>query len=153
MPGSSGHFFCPYISVFYFWYVISKHMTKYEKLYHEIAAGIPDSRESKMFGALCIKAPNGKAGVMFWREDMVFKLQGKDEESALALKGAQVFEPADGRQMKGWIHVPNSHSAKWKKFAEMAMANVNKIQVDIKAKPTKAAIKKSAKEVVKKAGK
>ncbi len=128
-------------------------MKKYEKSFHEIAASIPVSLESKMFGALCIEAPNGKAGVMFCQVDMVFKLQGKDEESALALRGAQVFEPADGRQMKGWIHVPNSHSAKWRKFAEIAMANVKKIQVDIKAKPTKAAIKKSAKEVVKKAGK
>ena len=50
-------------------------MTKGEELFHKIATEIPDTKESKMFGALCIKAPNGKAGVMFKNDHIVFKLE------------------------------------------------------------------------------
>lgn len=111
-------------------------MTKWEQLYHQIADSIPESEKGKMFGALCIKAPNGKAGVMFWRDDMVFKLPAKEEKEALALKGAKIFEPADGRPMGGWVHIPNTHSDKWKKYAVSSMKNVAAIEVD--AKPKKA---------------
>src|SRR3954469_13086050 len=99
-------------------------MTKHEELFHKIAAEIPNAQEGKMFGALCIKAPNGKAGVMFWKEDMIFKLEGENAKAALALKGAVTFEPAAGRPMNGWIQVPNTHSAKWKKLAEQSMEMV-----------------------------
>ncbi len=112
-------------------------MTKFEVLYHKIAAGIPDTVESKMVGALCIKAQNGKAGVMFWKDDMVFKLDEEAQNEALGLKNAQIFEPADGRKMNGWVHVPNIHSTKWKKYAEIAMENVNKIDVVKKIKKVK----------------
>lgn len=103
-------------------------MTKSEVLFHEIAAAIPDTCEGKMFGALCIKAPNGKAGVMFWKDDMIFKLEGEQLQAALSLKGAKMFDPMGGRPMNGWAHVPNTHSSKWKKFAETAMENVRKIE-------------------------
>jgi hypothetical protein len=109
-------------------------MTKEETLFHEIAAGIPDSKESKMFGALCIKAANGKAGVMFWKNDMVFKLQGKDEEEAMSLKGSQVFTPSDGRSMNGWTHVPAEHAATWKNYAVKAMNYVKTIEEKPKKK-------------------
>ena len=49
-------------------------MTEAETLFHKIASEIPDTKEGKMFGALCIKALNGKAGVMCWKEFMIFKL-------------------------------------------------------------------------------
>lgn len=103
-------------------------MTKYEQLYHEIAAGITDAKKSKMFGALCIKAQNGKAGVMFWKEDMIFKLPAHVEAEALSLKGAKVFSPMDGRAMNGWTHVPNTHSEKWERFANIAMEYVMNIE-------------------------
>jgi len=113
-------------------------MTKSEELFHTIASGLPDTKEGKMFGALCIKAPNGKAGVMFWNDDMIFKLSGEDEKEALALKGAKVFTPMDGRSMNGWTHIPKAHSIKWLEFAEAAMDNVKKIVVEKKVKKTKA---------------
>lgn len=53
-------------------------MTKAEALFHKIASELPDVKEGKMFGALCIKAPNGKAGVMFWKEFLVVKLEGEE---------------------------------------------------------------------------
>src|SRR3954463_6188706 len=109
-------------------------MTKPEELFHKIAADIPDTTEGKMFGALCIKAPNGKAGVMFWREDMIFKLQEDIVKEALSLKGAKLFDPMGGRPMNGWVQVPNVHSAKWQKYAVVAMDFVKKIKVEKKAK-------------------
>ena len=103
-------------------------MTKYEKMYHDIGADIPGTTESKMFGALCLKAENGKAGVMFWKEDMIFKLQGEELDAALKLKGAAIFTPAEGRPMGGWVQVPNAQAAKWPQLAKQAMALVSKIK-------------------------
>ena len=103
-------------------------MTKSEELFHSIAKQIPGTKESKMFGALCIKAPNGKAGVMFWKDEMVFKLDSEKEKEILKLKGAHIFEPAKGRTMGGWIQVPAAHSSKWKELAETSMALVKKIK-------------------------
>jgi hypothetical protein len=110
-------------------------MTKAEQLYNDIADSINDATKSKMFGALCLKAPNGKAGVMFWRdktpaknEFMIFKLDEKSEAVAMKLKGAKVFEPADGRAMKGWTQLSTDHMAKWKDLATKAMAYVKTIE-------------------------
>jgi hypothetical protein len=104
-------------------------MTKAEKLYHEIAAEIPDCKESKMFGALCIKAPNGKAGVMFWKEEyMIFKLDGETLEQALKLKGAKLFDPMGGRPMGGWVQLSETHISKWKKYAAISMELVKKLK-------------------------
>jgi hypothetical protein len=103
-------------------------MTKAEKLYHDIGDSIPDATKGKMFGALCIKAPNGKAGVMYWtdktaakNEFMIFKLDENDETAAMKLKGAKTFEPAVGRKMNGWIQLSTEHLGKWKEFAKRAM--------------------------------
>lgn len=109
-------------------------MTKAEELYHSIAAGIPDTTESKMFGALCIKAPNDKAGVMFWKEYMVFKLDETTMTKALALKDAKMFTPMEGRPMNGWVQLSAAHSGKWKHFAEKAMEHVKQIEVKSKKK-------------------
>lgn len=43
-------------------------MTKAEERYHQIADYLDNVTKSKMFSALCLKAPNGKAGVMFWKD-------------------------------------------------------------------------------------
>ena len=112
-------------------------MTKYEELFHKIAADLPDSQEGKLFGALCVKAANGKAGAMFWKDDMIFKLAGAHQEEALSLTGAKMFDPMGGRPMNGWVHVPNTHCAKWKKYSEIAMDEVKNIDVEKKAKKPK----------------
>jgi hypothetical protein len=113
-------------------------MTKFEELFYKIAEEIPETTVSKMFGALCIKAPNGKAGVMFWKDDMIFKPGPDHEAEAMALKGAKIFTPAEGRPMNGWIQVPNEHSKKWKKLAERSMDYVKSIEAPKKvAKKTK----------------
>lgn len=112
-------------------------MTKAEELFHKIAAELKDVQKGKMFGALCIKAPNGKAGVMFWKDDMISKLDEEYEKEALALKGAKLFDPMGGRPMNGWVQLPYAHAAKWKKYATYAMEKVRKIEVPVKPKKLK----------------
>lgn len=101
-------------------------ITKGEALYHQIAAELPDAKEGKMFGALCIKAPNGKAGVMFHKEHFVVKLSGDVLAEALRLKDAQLFDPMGGRPMGGWVQLTDKHAAKWKHYAAIAMEEVGK---------------------------
>jgi hypothetical protein len=110
-------------------------MTKAEELYHQIANAMPGTAKSKMFGALCIKAENGKAGVMFWKDYMVFKLDETHEKQALMLKDAKIFEPG-GRPMNGWVQLSYDHAAKWKNYAEIAMEYVKKIEA-VKPKAAK----------------
>ena len=112
-------------------------MTKEEVLFHEIAASIPDSQEGKMFGALCIKAPNGKAGVMFWKNQMIFKLDPGHEQEALQLSGAKIFAPMDNRPMNGWVQLAEEHAAKWQEYAVLAMSFVKQIEVPDKPKKVK----------------
>src|SRR6185312_9809023 len=116
-------------------------MTKSEELFHQIAAEIPEGKESKMFGAMCIKAPNGKAGVMFQNDHMIFKLQGDVMEEALGLSDAKIFSPG-GRAMNGWVQLAPAHSAKWKKYAAVAMENAAKIETVPKKKAAAAPKKK-----------
>ncbi|HZV13604.1 MAG TPA: hypothetical protein VFA55_10350 [Candidatus Kapabacteria bacterium] len=103
-------------------------MTKAEELFHKLAQELPDAKESKMFGALCIKAPNGKSGAMFWEECIVVKLTGSDGEKALALKGAHLFTPMANRPMKEWVQIPFAHSTKWKYYAAISMDAVKAIK-------------------------
>ena len=102
-------------------------MTKGVELFNQIADNIPNTKKSKMFGAECIVAPNGKSGVMLWKEFMVFKLEGEDLSQAMKLKGASMFDPMGGRPMKGWVQVPIAHSAKWQELANKSMELVKKL--------------------------
>jgi hypothetical protein len=111
-------------------------MTRAEEMFHSIAASLPDTQEGKMFGALCIKAPNGKAGVMLHTGvNMIFKLPAEAEKEAMKLKGAQVFEPMAGRPMNGWTQLGEAHADKWPGFAATAMEYVRNI--DVAQKPKK----------------
>jgi hypothetical protein len=113
-------------------------MTTAEALYHKIAADIPLATKGKMFGALCLKAPNGKAGVMFKYNKIILKLEGPAQYEALALPDAQIFTPMEGRPMNGWVQLGEEHAAHWARFAHMAMEATGNIQ-------PKATTKKAAK--------
>lgn len=104
-------------------------MTQAEQLFHQIATVIPEAKASKMFGAQCYKAPNGKALAMYWPVDqaMVFKLQGEDQTDALSLDGAQFFSPDGGRTMGGWVQLPFEYAEKWPVFAQKAYEYVKTI--------------------------
>lgn len=99
------------------------------QMFDTIAAALPNITKSKMFGALCIKAANGKAGVMLWKDHMIFKLPALEQEKALKLKDAKVFTPMDGRPMNGWVQLSAEHAESWQKLAGMAMEFVAKIEV------------------------
>ena len=103
-------------------------MTKTEKLFQQIAATFPEGTISNMFGATCIKAPNGKAVFLIWQNDLVFKLTGQDEKVALSLDGTKIYEPAPGRKMGGWIQIPLVHSAKWAAFAKKSYEYVKSLE-------------------------
>ena len=101
-------------------------MTKAEKLFHKIADELPNAKEGKMFGAFCVKALNGKVAAMFWKDDMIFKLDKKAEQEALNLKGAHVgvhiYDPS--KLMTGWVQIPFQQSDQWKKFTAAALNNL-----------------------------
>ena len=103
-------------------------MTKSEDLFHKIAGEFADVKEGKMFGALCIKAPNGKAGVMFWKDHIIFKLEGDELKNALSLKGAKLFDPMGNRPMGGWVQLSYDHSKKWKGLAKKSMDFVKSLK-------------------------
>ena len=99
-------------------------MTDAEKFFNELTQGIPDAKPGKMFGALCMKLPNGKSAAMFWKDAIVVKLKGNHLQEALHLKGAQLFEPMDGKPMKEWVQIPFDYKDKWKGFALASADNV-----------------------------
>jgi len=99
-------------------------MAKEETLYKSIGNALKDAEESQMFGKPCFKI-NGKAFVCFFQNEMVFKLTGDEHAAAIALKGAQLFDPSGkGRAMKEWVQLPYTHKAKWETFAAAALKYV-----------------------------
>ncbi|MBL1421027.1 MAG: hypothetical protein COC24_011015 [Alphaproteobacteria bacterium] len=95
-------------------------MSEAESLYLDICTQIPTAEKSQMFGKPCYKIDK-KAFVAFFQNEIVFKLAGDIHSQALALDGAQLFDPAgNGRAMKQWVQVPFAHKATWAEFAQQA---------------------------------
>jgi hypothetical protein len=66
---------------------------------------------------------------MFWKEFMIFKLEGEDLENAMKLSGAKQFDPSGmGRPMKGWVQLSDKHAAKWKTLAVKATDYVRQLK-------------------------
>ncbi len=81
---------------------------------------------SQMFGKPCLKV-KGRAFACFFHDEMVFKLTGKEHESALQLKGSQLFDPSGKkRPMKEWVQVSFDYSKKWKHYAVVSLEYVKK---------------------------
>lgn len=101
-------------------------MSKAENLYEEIGRSVKSAEESQMFGKPCFKIKT-KAFICFFKDCMVFKLNGDVHKEALGLKGSELFDPSGkGRAMKEWVQVPFTHSGTWKKYAEAALDYVKK---------------------------
>ena len=98
-------------------------MTKSEELFHQIVNQVPDAIEGKMFGASCIKSINGKAVVILWKDNMMFKLDGKAQQEALKLNGSKIGSHlyAPDKPMKGWVSLPIEHSDKWTDFTKKSL--------------------------------
>ena len=97
--------------------------SQYDAVVEEMTATSP-SRSSKLFGMPCLKNEHGKAFAGFHQEAMVFKLGGADHARALALPGARLFDPMQGRPMKAWVEVPADHAALRLELAQQALAFV-----------------------------
>ena len=95
-------------------------MEKEELAYTQAAEVNSNAEKSQMFGKPCYKI-GGKAFVSFFENEMVFKLDGETHREALALSGAQLFDPSKkGRPMKAWVQVPFEFSQDWKKYSKAA---------------------------------
>jgi len=79
---------------------------------------------TKMFGMPSLKA-GGKLFAGVYGDALTFKLGGAVHAEALALKGAELFDPSGmGRAMKEWVVVPPAHAKRWSEFAEAARSYV-----------------------------
>ena len=105
-------------------------MTKAETLFHKIVEEVPGAKKGKMFGALCIKAANGKAVAILWKDNMLFRLDRKTELGALKLNGAHPASHlyAPEKPMNGWIELPYKHSDRWTMFTAKAIAFVETLK-------------------------
>lgn len=94
---------------------------RFNELADDLAAQHDNVELGKMFGMPTIKR-NGKAIAGFWRDSMVFKLTDETvREQALALKGAEQFDPMGGRPMREWVVVPADHSDEWPRLTRDAL--------------------------------
>lgn len=109
-------------------------MTDAEIYFNELAKEIPDAQIGKMFGSLCFKMPNGKAAAMFWKDNIVVKLNEDVLKEAMNLNGSKLFEPMEGRPMKEWIQIPFEYKDKWKEFAMISAEGVQELKKKVTSK-------------------
>lgn len=94
----------------------------WEELVADVTARYP-IRESKMFGVPCLKRENGKVVACSWKDGgiAVKLVDERAREQALALAGADLFDPGMGRKMREWVHVPATQSGEWLDLVEHAI--------------------------------
>lgn len=93
--------------------------------YDGVSKGLADAGvvEGSMFGMPCLKIDGKMLGGLYG-DAMTFKLPAWALAEALALEGAEHFDPGMGRPTKEWVVVPLAHAATWPRFAEQAMEYV-----------------------------
>lgn len=94
----------------------------WEELVAEVTARHP-LREGKMFGMPCLKRESGKVVAGLWKDGgLTVKLtDASARERALALPGAEPFDPGMGRVMREWVLVPASQSDEWERLVDQAI--------------------------------
>jgi len=103
-----------------------KPVTGAEKLFHQIAGEFPAVKEGKMFGSLCMKTSDGKSAAMLWKNHLVIKLDKKDIDKVMKIKGVVFFEPMKGRPMREWLQIPFELSSQWKELTGKSLQFVIK---------------------------
>ena len=95
---------------------------QFDEIAEELA---PEGVEpGSLFGKPCLKAA-GKSFSCFFKESMVFKLEGDAFERAISLSNASLFDPsASGRPMRQWVQVPFEHRAQWLRLAREARRSI-----------------------------
>jgi hypothetical protein len=96
---------------------------RYDEIVDELVARNDDVELAKMMGMPCVKRAGKMVAGFASPEEMVFKLVDPDQrDAALALEGAQLFDPGGrGRPFKDWVQVPVAHADRWPEFAEAAL--------------------------------
>lgn len=103
-------------------------MSTAEKYFLAVIEEIPDAKPGKMFGALCAKMPNNKAAAMFWKDNIVVKLDEESLKEASSLPGSRPFEPMEGRPMREWIQIPYKYHKLWQKYANISADIVRRLE-------------------------
>ena len=97
---------------------------RFEELVDDLLARHGDVERTQMMGMPAVKS-NGKLVAGFVRSsgEMTFKLtDSKAHAEALALEGAQLFDPSGkGRPFKEWVQVPPAHAERWPELARRAL--------------------------------
>ena len=97
---------------------------RYDDLCDDLLARNDDVELGQMMGMPCVKR-GGKmvAGFSRTASGMVFKLpDAAVREQALALDGAELFDPSgNGQPFKEWVVVPAAHAGQWESFATHAL--------------------------------
>jgi hypothetical protein len=97
---------------------------RYDEIADDLAARHANVKAGQMFGMPVVKRGT-KAAFGVWEDALVFKLTDEAaRERALALDGAERFDPMGGRPMKEWIVVPAAHAGEWARLAEDAVAGI-----------------------------
>jgi hypothetical protein len=80
--------------------------------------------ESQMFGMPCLKREDGKVVAGHWKDGgLTVKLTDEAaREQALAIPGAELFDPGMGRVVREWVLVPAAQSGEWERLVERALA-------------------------------
>jgi len=73
--------------------------------FDEITKAVPDSERRKMFGYPCVFT-NGRMFAGLHQNSLILRLNPKDYEEFLKIKGAVPFEPMPGRKMGTFVSVP-----------------------------------------------
>jgi hypothetical protein len=95
----------------------------WDELVDDVTAAHPDLKPGKMFGMPCLKRENGKVVAGHWQDGgLTVKLTDEAaREEALALDGAELFDPGMGRVMREWVLVPAAQRAHWRDLVERAI--------------------------------
>ena len=96
----------------------------FDQIAHDLALRHDGISAGKMFGTPCIKT-HGKAFAAFSENAIALKLAGDDHRAALALAGAQLWDPSGKhRPMKEWVQIRFENAHAWAEIAEQALRYV-----------------------------
>lgn len=95
---------------------------RWDELVDDLSRRYAGTGPGKMFGVPCLKR-NGKMAACLWRDGgIAVKLVDEaDRTGALALEGAELFDPGMGRRMREWVHVPAAHAGRWESLLERSL--------------------------------
>lgn len=102
-------------------------------IFDQICIEITGASRGVMFGAPCLKTPNGKAAVCLYKDWLVLKPDAELLKEILALDGAAPFDPSGKRAMAGWVQVGIDYQNYWKSWTQRCVDYVAALE----AKPAK----------------